>query len=80
MNTHDARQAVLDSLLMIAPEADPQRIDPDDPLREAAGLDSLDFLSFVENLSTRTGTRIEESDYDDLATIADATAFVQRAA
>jgi acyl carrier protein len=31
------------------------------------GLDSLDFLAVVTRVSERTGRRIEEDDYDQLA-------------
>ncbi len=39
-------------------------------------LDSLDFLSLVESLSERTGIRIDEEDYPELTTLADATRFL----
>ncbi|MVU78371.1 acyl carrier protein [Nocardia sp. ET3-3] len=38
-------------------------------LRETLGLDSLDFLTFVERLSTGADRRIEESDYPRLTTV-----------
>jgi acyl carrier protein len=45
-------------------------------IRDTLGLDSLDFLNFVEMLSQRPGQRIDEDDYPKLATLASASALV----
>ncbi len=68
MTPQDARRAVVDSLVAIVPDADLDQIGDDAPLRTELELDSLDFLTFVEQLSTRTGIRIDEEDYPRLAT------------
>lgn len=75
-NATDARAAVAAAVRAIVPDADLETLDDDELLREAFELDSLDFLSFVEGLSTRTGIRIEEADYPRLATMADSVAFL----
>jgi acyl carrier protein len=72
----DARRAVESALLRIVPDADFDELDEQDPLRRELELDSLDFLSFVELLTSATGVRIEEADYPRLATLASATAYV----
>lgn len=71
-----ARQAVESALLRIVPDADLGELDDDAPLRRELELDSLDFLSFVELLSSSTGVRIEEADYPQLTTLASTTAYV----
>lgn len=76
LTTTDARALVLTALRTVAPETDTTRLTEDTELRDAAELDSLDFLSFVELLSQRTGTRIEEEDYPRLRTLASAVAFL----
>jgi len=48
----------------------------DEPLRAEFELDSLDFLSFVETLSTQTGIRIDEADYPRLTTMRSCVAFL----
>jgi len=48
----------------------------DAAIQEELELDSLDFLTFVEQLSKTSGRRIEESDYDALATKATCIAFL----
>jgi acyl carrier protein len=71
-----ARQAIEESLGQVAPDADTQSLAPDADLRDTLELDSLDFLRVVELLSERTGRRIEEDDYPQLATMASAIKFL----
>jgi acyl carrier protein len=73
---HDARDAVTAAILEIVPDADLDTLGLDEPIRDAFELDSMDFLTFVEQLSTRTGVRIDESDYDQLTTMADCVEFL----
>jgi len=71
-----AQQAIEEVLGQVAPDADLATLAPDADLRDTLELDSLDFLNFVEGLSTRAGRRIDEDDYGKLATMASATAFL----
>jgi acyl carrier protein len=76
MTPEQARQAVEESLVQVAPDADLGLLGPDADLRDTLELDSLDFLNVVEALSERTGRRIEEDDYPQLATMASAIKFL----
>lgn len=76
MTPQDARRAVAAALTAIVPDADIDALDDDAPLRDELELDSLDFLSFVEQLSTRSQVRIDETDYSALATLGSSVAFV----
>jgi acyl carrier protein len=76
VNTQQATQAIEDALGQVAPDADLTTLAPDADLRDSLELDSLDFLSFIEGLSKRTGQRIDEDDYPKLATLASASAFI----
>ena len=73
MNTADTYRFVTDALLQVVPDADLAALAGDESLRDALELDSLDFLSFVEQLSASTGLRLDESDYPSLATLDDCT-------
>ena len=57
MNAQDAREAVASALTAIVPDADIDSLPEDASLRDELELDSLDFLSFVEQLSTRAQVR-----------------------
>jgi acyl carrier protein len=76
LSPDQARAAVVDAILRIVPDADLEAIGPDTPLRGELELDSLDFLSFVEQLSSRTGVRIDESDYPRLTTMTTCAEFL----
>ncbi|GAB2856418.1 acyl carrier protein [Nocardioides pacificus] len=76
LSATQAREAVTEAILRIVPDADLDSIGPDESLRSELELDSLDFLSFVELLSERTGVRIDEADYPRLATMAKCTEFL----
>lgn len=68
-----SREEVLDLmrtvLRQIAPEADLDDVGPDEGLREALDLDSIDFLNFVIGIHEKTGIEIPERDYPQLASV-----------
>jgi acyl carrier protein len=72
----EARAAVVYAVTLIVPDADFEAAGDDTPIRGEFELDSLDFLSFVEALSTRTGVAITEDDYPRLATMTSSIAFL----
>ena len=72
----EATAVIKESITRIVPDADFSLVRPDDRFRDVLELDSLDFLSLVELLSERTGVRIDEEDYPELTTLADATRFL----
>jgi acyl carrier protein len=73
-----ARDVVTRAVLRIVPDADFDTLDDDEPIRDAFELDSMDFLSFVELLSTGSGARIDEDDYPGLTTMADCVELLVR--
>lgn len=79
MNPQDAGAQVRHALLQVVPDADLAHLSDDEPLRDALELDSLDFLSFVEQLSAATKVRIEEDDYPRLTTVGGCVDFLSSA-
>lgn len=75
-DTPDVRAAALTVLGRIAPEADLDRLAPDQPLQEQLDLDSFDFLQFVVGLSDELGVEISERDYAKVATLDGCVAHV----
>jgi acyl carrier protein len=69
MTRDEARMAVLDAIRQIVPDAQFDTLGPDDKLRDTYELDPLDFLSFVELLSSRSGLPIPEEDYERLVSL-----------
>lgn len=81
MDPAEAMEHVKESVHSVVPDADFSHLPPDQNLRDAFELDSLDFLSFVETLSDRTGCPVDEDDYPALTTLSGCAEFlVARAA
>jgi acyl carrier protein len=75
--THEEiRAAVVAALTGVAPEIDPDRLPPEEPLRDACDLDSMDFLNFVIGVHTRLGVDVPEADYQKLTTLNGAVAYL----
>lgn len=63
------RQEVLATLQAVAPEIDPERVDPRRSFHDQLGIDSIDFLNFIVGLEERFAIRIAEPDYLQLSTL-----------
>lgn len=78
MTADELRREVIAALAEVAPEADPEALDAQAPIRDQLDIDSLDFLDFVVALSERTGIDVPESDYAELATIDSSVEYLRR--
>ncbi|MGW0748149.1 acyl carrier protein [Streptomyces sp. NPDC002587] len=76
MNRTEALVVVKESMASVVPDADFDALGPDDTFRDVLEMDSLDFLSFVETLSERTGVRIDDEDAPRLTTLSGSAAFL----
>jgi acyl carrier protein len=70
------REAALQVLAGIAPEADLAALADDANLRRALDLDSIDFQNFVIGLGKAVGTDIPERDVARLTTLAGCVAYL----
>jgi acyl carrier protein len=68
--TEDEIKAVLfEEITTIAPDADPSAIAPDEDVRDALDLDSMDMLNVIAALHERLGVDIPEADAPQFFTI-----------
>jgi acyl carrier protein len=74
----DVRSTVLAELIRIAPEVEPDELEPATPLRDQVDLDSMDWLNFIIALHTRLEVDIPESDYAKLVTLNDVIGYLER--
>ncbi|MFI4889159.1 MAG: acyl carrier protein [Steroidobacterales bacterium] len=65
----EIRQALIDSILSVAPEADFAEVRPDRPVRDQLDIDSFDFLTILEHLSEKLGVNVPEADYGKMITL-----------
>ncbi len=70
------RKAVIRALVEVAPDIDPDAIDPDSDLYEQLDIDSMDFLNVVVAIRDQTGIEVPERDYPKLSTLNDAVAYL----
>ena len=69
MTPEEIRQAVLQALSDIAPEADPAAIRTDLSLRDQLDIDSMDSLNFLIAVHEQLQVDIPEADWAHLQTI-----------
>jgi acyl carrier protein len=69
MTENEIRDHIFEILHRIAPEADLDRLDRNENLREALDIDSFDFLNVLVALNEKLGVNIPEADYRQVATL-----------
>jgi acyl carrier protein len=75
--THDELRALLfQAVKRVAPESEPERVDPARDYREELDLDSVDFLNVAIGLHDALGIDIPETDYPTLATVDGCVAYL----
>ena len=77
MTRDELKREILEAISEIAPEAEFGDLDPDEGLREALDLDSMDFLNIVLALHDRLGVDIPEKDYPKLFTLNGAVDYLE---
>ena len=63
-------------LHQVAPEVDPDALDPEASMRDEIDLDSIDFLAIVTTIRERTGYELPERAYPAFDTFAGAVAHL----
>ncbi len=76
MSPEQLRNIVLQALSDVAPELEPENLDPKVELRNQLDLDSMDFLNFVLGLHKALNVDIPEADYRKLATLDACVAYL----
>jgi acyl carrier protein len=69
MNPETIRTLVIEAVQTVAPEMEASDINPDEDLREACDIDSMDFLNFILALKNSSGVSIPEIDYPQINTL-----------
>ena len=69
MNENEIKQTVFKLLKKIAPDTEPEKLNPDDDIRHTLEIDSFDALQFVVALDEQLGIQTPEADYGKIATV-----------
>jgi len=70
MTAADLRRVILEELINVAPDLDPEDIGDEDHLMDDLGIDSLDFVNLLSALQKRLGIPLPEIDYPRLTSVA----------
>ncbi len=77
MDADDLRIIVCEEILNIAPEAELDGLDPQEDLRDALDLDSMDMLNIITALHERLGVDIPEANAGEFVTLRGAVEFLK---
>ncbi len=77
MTEDRAHHVLFEALRLVAPGVEPEALDPRARLRDAADLDSMDFLTLVGLLADALHADIPEQDYDHLESVDGAVAYLR---
>ena len=71
-------EAVLESILEVAPDLSASDLESGLDLRSDLGLDSIDVVNIAATIAARTGFEIPDSELAGLRTVGELSAFVER--
>ncbi len=77
MTNDEIKTLYLRELHKIAPEVDPNEIDPAVDLREQIDLDSMDILNLAVAIHEATGIDIPEADYPQMTSVNGCVAYLR---
>lgn len=72
------REALIDSILAVAPEANFAEVRPDRPVRDQLDIDSFDFLTILQHLHEKIGVNVQEADYGKMITLDGSVDYLMR--
>jgi acyl carrier protein len=77
MKSEEITQTLMQRLKSIAPDTEPDQLQPDDNIREKLGIDSFDYLQFIVALDEQFGIETPEEDYGKIQTLQELTDYVE---
>lgn len=76
MNEQEIKSSIFQLLKRIAPDTEPEKMDPNENIKEALDIDSFDFLQFIVGLDEQFGLETPEKDYGKLTTLNSLLSYV----
>lgn len=76
MNRNEIQASLLTILATIAPEMDPEAMEPEVDLRDQLDMDSMDLLNFITAIHKQMGVNIPEADYPRLTSLAACVSYI----
>jgi len=69
MTKEEIKNAIIEQILLIAPDIEADEIVPDENLQRSLEIDSFDFLNILTALNQQLGVEVPESDYGKVDTL-----------
>lgn len=76
MNESEIKSTVISVIKNIAPDTEPEKLQPDDNIRTKLEIDSFDALQIVVVLDEKFGVEIPEADYGKIQTLRSLIAYL----
>lgn len=76
MNEDEIKKIIFQLLKNIAPDTEPEKLNPDDDIRRTLEIDSFDALQFIVALDEYFGIQTPEEDYGKIATLKDLLQYI----
>lgn len=76
MTAEEIRTTICQLLRNIAPDTEPEKLQPDENIRETLDIDSMDFLRFIIALDEKLDVKTPEEDYGKINTLAKLVAYI----
>jgi acyl carrier protein len=69
MTEDEIKKTIFQLLKTIAPDTEPEKLKPDDNIRQVLGIDSFDYLNFIVALDEKLGVQTPEDDYGKITSL-----------
>lgn len=69
MNESEIRNTIIKLLKKVAPDTEPEKLNPDDNIRTTLEIDSFDYLQFIVSIDEQFHIDTPEEDYGKIETI-----------
>lgn len=76
MSEEDIKKTIFGELKKIAPDTQPEKLQPDENIRQTLDIDSFDFLQFIVSLDAKMGINILEQDYGKISTLKNLVSYL----
>lgn len=78
MNEKEVKKTILTLLKKIAPDTNPNELNPDDNISAELDIDSFDYLNFIVGLDEEFGIKTPEEDYGKIRTLKELILYINK--
>lgn len=78
MNEAEIKQTLYKVLKNIAPDTEPEKLGPNDNIRQTLMIDSFDYLQCIVGVDEEFGIQTPEEDYGKIGTLKELTTYIMQ--